>query len=196
MAKEIGGYKHYTIDAKEEFANEYIARGIKANAEYEGYPLSTALARPLIAQKIIDIAKKEGATAIAHGCTGKGNDQVRFDLMFQVMCPKIEIITPIRDLSLSREDEIQFLKNHNYEMDFDKAKYSINKGLWGTSVGGKETLTSQNYLPEEAFPSQIEKTEPSQLEIEFKNGELFSVNGETFSHPVLAIQKIEELASP
>jgi len=112
------------------------------------------------------------------------------------MCPKIEIITPIRDLSLSRQQEIDFLKDHNYDMDFEKAKYSINKGLWGTSVGGKETLTSANNLPEEAFPSQVEKTEPSQLEIGFKKGELFSVNGEMFSHPVLAIQKIEALASP
>ncbi|OJV45890.1 MAG: argininosuccinate synthase, partial [Chryseobacterium sp. 39-10] len=137
-----------------------------------------------------------GADAIAHGSTGAGNDQVRFDLIFQVMCPKIEIITPIRDLSLSRQQEIDFLKDHNYDMDFEKAKYSINKGLWGTSVGGKETLTSANNLPEEAFPSQVEKTEPSQLEIGFKKGELFSVNGEMFSHPVLAIQKIEALASP
>ena len=111
------------------------------------------------------------------------------------MCPNVEIITPIRDMALSREEEIEFLKSHDYEMEFQKAQYSVNKGLWGTSVGGKETLTSRNYLPEEAFPSQIKENQPSELKIEFKNGEIISVNGESFEHPVYAIQKIEELAS-
>lgn len=196
-AEKLGVASYRFVDASEKYYNDCVKYLIFGNVlKNNTYPLSVSAERTIQAQTIAKVALEIGADAIAHGSTGAGNDQVRFDLIFQVMCPKIEIITPIRDLSLSREDEIQFLKNHNYEMDFDKAKYSINKGLWGTSVGGKETLTSQNYLPEEAFPSQIEKTEPSQLEIEFKNGELFSVNGETFSHPVLAIQKIEELASP
>ena len=196
-AEKLGVASYRFVDASEKYYNDCVKYLIFGNVlKNNTYPLSVSAERTIQAQTIAEVALEIGADAIAHGSTGAGNDQVRFDLIFQVMCPKIEIITPIRDLSLSREDEIQFLKNHNYEMDFDKAKYSINKGLWGTSVGGKETLTSQNYLPEEAFPSQIEKTEPSQLEIEFKNGELFSVNGETFSHPVLAIQKIEELASP
>lgn len=196
-AVKLGVASYRFVDASEKYYNDCVKYLIFGNVlKNNTYPLSVSAERTIQAQTIAEVALEIGADAIAHGSTGAGNDQVRFDLIFQVMCPKIEIITPIRDLSLSREDEIQFLKNHNYEMDFDKAKYSINKGLWGTSVGGKETLTSQNYLPEEAFPSQIEKTEPSQLEIEFKNGELFSVNGETFSHPVLAIQKIEELASP
>ena len=196
-AVKLGVASYRFVDASEKYYNDCVKYLIFGNVlKNNTYPLSVSAERTIQAQTIAKVALEIGADAIAHGSTGAGNDQVRFDLIFQVMCPKIEIITPIRDLSLSREDEIQFLKNHNYEMDFDKAKYSINKGLWGTSVGGKETLTSQNYLPEEAFPSQIEKTEPSQLEIEFKNGELFSVNGETFSHPVLAIQKIEELASP
>lgn len=196
-AERLGVASYRFVDASEKYYNDCVKYLIFGNVlKNNTYPLSVSAERTIQAQTIAKVALEIGADAIAHGSTGAGNDQVRFDLIFQVMCPKIEIITPIRDLSLSREDEIQFLKNHNYEMDFDKAKYSINKGLWGTSVGGKETLTSQNYLPEEAFPSQIEKTEPSQLEIEFKNGELFSVNGETFSHPVLAIQKIEELASP
>lgn len=196
-AEKLGVASYRFVDASEKYYNDCVKNLIFGNVlKNNTYPLSVSAERTIQAQTIAEVALEIGADAIAHGSTGAGNDQVRFDLIFQVMCPKIEIITPIRDLSLSREDEIQFLKNHNYEMDFDKAKYSINKGLWGTSVGGKETLTSQNYLPEEAFPSQIEKTEPSQLEIEFKNGELFSVNGETFSHPVLAIQKIEELASP
>ncbi len=196
-AEKLGVASYRFVDASEKYYNDCVKYLIFGNVlKNNTYPLSVSAERTIQAQTIAEVALEIGADAIAHGSTGAGNDQVRFDLIFQVMCPKIEIITPIRDLSLSREDEIQFLKNHNYEMDFDKAKYSINKGLWGTSVGGKETLTSQNYLPEEAFPSQIEKTEPSPLEIEFKNGELFSVNGDTFSHPVLAIQKIEELASP
>ena len=196
-AEKLGVASYRFVDASEKYYNDCVKYLIFGNVlKNNTYPLSVSAERTIQAQTIAEVALEIGADAIAHGSTGAGNDQVRFDLIFQVMCPKIEIITPIRDLSLSREDEIQFLKNHNYEMDFDKAKYSINKGLWGTSVGGKETLTSQNYLPEEAFPSQIEKTEPSPLEIEFKNGELISVNGEMFSHPVLAIQKIEELASP
>ena len=196
-AEKLGVASYRFVDASEKYYNDCVKYLIFGNVlKNNTYPLSVSAERTIQAQTIAKVALEIGADAIAHGSTGAGNDQVRFDLIFQVMCPKIEIITPIRDLSLSREDEIQFLKNHNYEMDFDKAKYSINKGLWGTSVGGKETLTSQNYLPEEAFPSQIEKTEPSPLEIEFRKGELFSVNGDTFSHPVLAIQKIEELASP
>lgn len=196
-AEKLGVASYRFVDASEKYYNDCVKYLIFGNVlKNNTYPLSVSAERTIQAQTIAEVALEIGADAIAHGSTGAGNDQVRFDLIFQVMCPKIEIITPIRDLSLSREDEIQFLKNHNYEMDFDKAKYSINKGLWGTSVGGKETLTSQNYLPEEAFPSQIEKTEPSPLEIEFRKGELFSVNGDTFSHPVLAIQKIEELASP
>ena len=104
MASKIGGLKHYNIDAKEEFANEYITRGIKANAEYEGYPLSTALARPLIAEKIIEVAEKEGATAIAHGCTGKGNDQFRFEAVILAMSD-LDIIAPIREMTLTRTEE-------------------------------------------------------------------------------------------
>ena len=196
-AQKLGVASYRFVDASEKYYNDCVKYLIFGNVlKNNTYPLSVSAERTIQAQTIAEVALEIGADAIAHGSTGAGNDQVRFDLIFQVMCPKIEIITPIRDLSLSRQQEIDFLKDHNYDMDFEKAKYSINKGLWGTSVGGKETLTSQNYLPEEAFPSQIEKTEPSPLEIEFKNGELFSVNGDTFSHPVLAIQKIEELASP
>lgn len=196
-AQKLGVASYRFVDASEKYYNDCVKYLIFGNVlKNSTYPLSVSAERTIQAQTIAEVALEIGADAIAHGSTGAGNDQVRFDLIFQVMCPKIEIITPIRDLSLSRQQEIDFLKDHHYEMDFEKAKYSINKGLWGTSVGGKETLTSANNLPEEAFPSQVEKTEPSQLEIEFKKGELFSVNGEIFSHPVLAIQKIEALASP
>ncbi|SEG55508.1 argininosuccinate synthase [Halpernia humi] len=195
-AEKLGVFSYKFIDAVHNYYNDCVKYLIFGNVlKNNTYPLSVSAERTVQAQNIAKYALEIGANAIAHGSTGAGNDQVRFDLIFQVMCPNIEIITPIRDLSLSREEEILFLKNHGYEMDFEKAKYSINKGLWGTSVGGKETLTSKNNLPENAFPSQVEKTEPSDLEIEFKNGEIFSVNGEQFSHPVSAIQKIEKLAS-
>ncbi|MGA9213083.1 argininosuccinate synthase [Kaistella sp.] len=195
-AEKLGVTSYTFIDAVEAYYNECVKYLIFGNVlKNNTYPLSVSAERTVQAQNIAKYALEIGATAIAHGSTGAGNDQVRFDLIFQVMCPDIRIITPIRDLSLSREEEIVFLKNHGYEMDFEKAKYSINKGLWGTSVGGKETLTSKYNLPEEAFPSQVEKTKPSDLEIEFKNGEIIGVNSEQFSHPVLAIQKIEELTS-
>ncbi|MCG2793136.1 MAG: argininosuccinate synthase [Weeksellaceae bacterium] len=196
-AEKLGVASYRFVDASEKYYNDCVKYLIFGNVlKNNTYPLSVSAERTIQAQTIAQVALEIGADAIAHGSTGAGNDQVRFDLIFSVICPKIEIITPIRDLSLSREDEIQFLKDHHYEMDFDKAKYSINKGLWGTSVGGKETLTSRFSLPEDAYPSKVEKTEPSNLEIEFRNGELISVNGEAISHPVLAIQKIEQLASP
>ncbi|MGS0747142.1 argininosuccinate synthase [Halpernia sp. GG3] len=195
-AEKLGVFSYKFIDAVDNYYNDCVKYLIFGNVlKNNTYPLSVSAERTVQAQNIAKFALEIGTNAIAHGSTGAGNDQVRFDLIFQVMCPNIEIITPIRDLSLSREEEILFLKNHGFEMDFEKAKYSINKGLWGTSVGGKETLTSKNNLPENAFPSQVEKTEPSDLEIEFKNGEIISINGEQFSNPVLAIQKIEKIAS-
>ena len=195
-AEKLSVTSYTFVDAAESYYNECVKYLIFGNVlKNNTYPLSVSAERTVQAQNIAKYALQIGADAIAHGSTGAGNDQVRFDLIFQVMCPNIEIITPIRDLSLSREEEISFLKNHGYEMDFEKAKYSINKGLWGTSVGGKETLTSKYNLPEDAFPSQVLKTEPSDLEIEFKKGEIIGVNGEQFSHPVEAIQKIEELTS-
>ncbi|ROI10008.1 argininosuccinate synthase [Chryseobacterium sp. H3056] len=194
-AEKLGVSSYTFVKAVESYYNECVKYLIFGNVlKNNTYPLSVSAERTVQAKNIALFAQKVQADAIAHGSTGAGNDQVRFDLIFQILCPGIEIFTPIRDLSLSREEEISFLKNHGYEMDFEKAQYSINKGLWGTSVGGKETLTSKNNLPEEAFPSQLVKTEPTDLEIEFKNGEIFAVNGQEFSNPVLAIQKVEELS--
>lgn len=194
-AEKLGVTSYTFIDAVEPYYNECVKYLIFGNVlKNNTYPLSVSAERTIQAQNIAKFAQEINATAIAHGSTGAGNDQVRFDLIFQVMCPEMEIITPIRDLSLSRMEEILFLKNHGFVMDFEKAEYSVNKGLWGTSVGGQETLTSKYNLPESAFPSQVLKTEPSELEIEFKKGEIISVNSEQFSHPVLAIQKVEELA--
>jgi len=119
------------------------------------YPLSVSAERIVQAKSLAEYAKSIGAKAVAHGSTGAGNDQVRFDMIFQILIPDIEIITPIRDLKLSRQEEIEYLKKHGVSMNFEKAAYSVNKGIWGTSVGGKETLTSSDFLPEEAWPTPI-----------------------------------------
>jgi len=145
---------------------------------------------------VADYAKSIGAEYVAHGSTGAGNDQVRFDMIFNIMIPGVEIITPIRDLKLSREAEISYLKEKGVEMNFDKAVYSINKGLWGTSVGGKETLNSKGMLPEEAWPTQVTASGTADLELGFIKGELYTVNGEKFDHPAAAIQQVQRIAGP
>ena len=147
------------------FGEKYLVFGnVLKNATY---PLSVSAERILQAKTLAEYAKKIGAKSVAHGSTGAGNDQVRFDMIFQTIIPDIEIITPIRDLKLSREEEIAYLKKHGISMNFEKAKYSINKGIWGTSVGGKETLTSNQTLPEEAWPTQVSKTGSEELVIGF-----------------------------
>ncbi len=145
---------------------------------------------------IAEHAKNLNADAVAHGSTGAGNDQVRFDMIFHIMIPGTEIITPIRDLKLSREEEIAYLKEKGVQMNFEKAAYSINKGLWGTSVGGKETLSSNRMLPEEAWPTQVTEKGIRDLELEFENGELVSVDKKKFSHPSEAIQYLQSIAAP
>jgi argininosuccinate synthase len=160
------------------------------------YPLSVSAERILQAKSLAEYARSIGAKAVAHGSTGAGNDQVRFDMIFQTIVPDIEIITPIRDLKLSRQEEIEYLKKHGVSMNFEKAAYSINKGIWGTSVGGKETLTSSEFLPEEAWPTQVTETEPKEIKLTFVQGELKGVNGETFENPVNAIQQVQALAAP
>ncbi len=160
------------------------------------YPLSVSSERVFQATAIAHYAKKVGAKYIAHGSTGAGNDQIRFDSIFGILLPEVEVITPIRDLKLSRNEEIEFLKENGVDMNFEKSQYSINKGLWGTSVGGKETLTSNEALPESAFPTQVTKTQPEILSLEFSKGELVGVNDEKFSRPVEAIQKVQEIAQP
>ena len=140
-------------------------------------------------------AKEIGADGLAHGSTGAGNDQVRFDLCFSVFAPEMEIITPTRDLKLSREEEIAYLKSKGVERDWSKMAYSINKGLWGTSVGGKETLNSWEYLPGEAYPSSLEKEGEEELILSFERGELCRVNGECYTDKIEAIRRVEALAS-
>jgi argininosuccinate synthase len=160
------------------------------------YPLSVSAERMVQAIAVANYAKKIGAAYVAHGSTGAGNDQVRFDMVFQSMIPEIKILTPIRDQSLSREQEIEFLKANGVDMDFAKAQYSINKGLWGTSVGGKETLNSRQYLPEDAWPTPLTAIEPIDITLHFQKGELTGVNDEVYANPVLAIQKLQALAQP
>jgi argininosuccinate synthase len=138
--------------------------------------------------------KRLGASAVAHGSTGAGNDQVRFDMVFHIMIPGVEIITPIRDLKLSREQEVEYLQSKGVHMNAEKAMYSINKGLWGTSVGGKETLSSKGMLPEEAWPTQVSKHEPQEVVLGFEKGELKFINNQNFEHPSAAIQFLQTIA--
>ncbi|MDW3649466.1 MAG: argininosuccinate synthase [Bacteroidia bacterium] len=160
------------------------------------YPLSVSAERVFQAVAIANYANEIGADAIAHGSTGAGNDQVRFDMVFDILSPGTKVITPIRDNKLSREAEIEYLKAQGVEMNWEKAQYSVNKGLWGTSVGGKETLNSWDYLPESAYPTQIDKSGKEVVELEFEKGELAKVNGESFDHAVDAIEALNALAAP
>ncbi|MCX2741871.1 argininosuccinate synthase [Pontibacter anaerobius] len=196
-AYAMGVKQHTHLNETEHFYNSCIRYLVFGNIlKNNTYPLSVSAERVTQAIAIANHAKSIGADFVAHGSTGAGNDQVRFDMVFQALIPEVEIITPIRDKRLSREEEITYLKEHGVEMDFAKAQYSINKGIWGTSVGGKETLTSHLPLPEEAYPTQLSKTEPERVTLYFEKGELKGVNGQTFEHPVQAIQHLQELAAP
>jgi argininosuccinate synthase len=159
------------------------------------YPISVSSERIFQAIAIINYAKEIGADYVAHGSTGAGNDQVRFDLTFDVLAPEIKILTPTRDLVLTREYEINYLKEHGFEADFKKMEYSINKGLWGTSIGGKETLKSEQTLPEEAYPSQVEKQGEEVVTIDFEEGEICAVNGQKNTNKVILINQLEDIAS-
>jgi argininosuccinate synthase len=160
------------------------------------YPLSVSAERMVQAIAVAEYVRKTGADYVAHGSTGAGNDQVRFDMVFQSMIPGVEILTPVREQSLSREAEMQFLKMQGVDMDFSKAQYSINKGLWGTSVGGKETLSSNQYLPESAWPTPLTATEPIDITLHFEKGEITGIDDVTGLSPVIAIQQLQALAQP
>lgn len=195
-SKRLGAASHATLDITREYYDKSIRYMIAGNVLRNGtYPISVSSERIFQAIATINYAKKIGADAIAHGSTGAGNDQVRFDLTFQILAPEIEIVTPTRDMTLTREYEIDYLKKHGYEADFKKLEYSINKGLWGTSIGGKETLHSEQTLPEEAYPSQITATEPETLKLTFDEGELTGVNGRHFDDKVEAIREVERIGS-
>ena len=196
-AYDLGAKSFAVVDAVKNYYEECIKYLVFGNVLRGGvYPLSVSAERMFQALNIIHYANKIGATAVAHGSTGAGNDQVRFDLVFQTLGNDLEIITPIRDLRLSRQAEIEFLAKHGVEYSWEKAQYSINKGLWGTSVGGKETLTSDTALPDAAYPSQLQKTDPSVISLEFEKGELVGIDNQRFTHSVEAIQALEKLATP
>src|SRR6195952_792439 len=196
-AYKLGVKTHTAVNAVKSYYDSIIKYLVFGNTlKNNTYPLSVSAERLSQALHIAEHAKKLKADAVAHGSTGAGNDQVRFDMIFNIMIPGVEIITPIRDLKLSREAEITYLKAKGVEMNFDKAVYSINKGLWGTSVGGKETLNSKGMLPEEAWPTQVSETGMRNLKLHFEEGELTEVNGEYFETPVKAIQYLQTVAGP
>ncbi len=196
-ARRLGVASHTTVDAVKGYYDRIIRFLVYGNVlKNNTYPLSVSAERLSQALHIAEHAQRLEADAVAHGSTGAGNDQVRFDMIFHIMIPGTEIITPIRDLKLSREEEIEYLKKKGIEMNFEKAQYSINKGLWGTSVGGKETLSSKGMLPEEAWPTQVSKNDAEEVELDFEKGELVAVNGQRFDHPSDAILNLQQLAGP
>ncbi len=196
-AKKLGVTSHTTVDATKSYYENIIKYLVFGNVlKNNTYPLSVSAERVSQALHIAEHVKKIGADAVAHGSTGAGNDQVRFDMIFHIMIPGLEIITPIRDMQLSRQEEIDYLKSKGVQMNFEKSVYSINKGLWGTSVGGKETLSSKGMLPEEAWPTQLSKHEPEEIKLHFEKGELKGINDSNFENPVEAIQYLQSIAGP
>ena len=193
----LGAKTVKVIDAVPAFYQHCVRYLIYGNVlRNNTYPLSVSAERMFQALQVVEYANNIGADSIAHGSTGAGNDQVRFDLVFNILGPGLEVITPIRDLQLSRQAEIEYLQKHGVNWSWEKAKYSINQGLWGTSVGGAETLTSHQSLPEEAYPSQLIESKPSQVELQFEKGELKGVNGKRFEQAWEAIAYLNELAKP
>jgi argininosuccinate synthase len=196
-AYSLGVKTHTTINAVKSYYDSIIKFLIFGNVlKNNTYPLSVSAERLSQALHIAEHAKKLNADAVAHGSTGAGNDQVRFDMIFHIMIPTVEIITPIRDLKLSREEEITYLKGKGINMNFEKSMYSINKGLWGTSVGGKETLNSKGILPEEAWPTQVTSTESKEVKLHFEKGELKGIDDKNFQHSTEAIQYLQSIAGP
>jgi argininosuccinate synthase len=196
-AISLGVTKHTTVNQTDIYYQKCIKYLVFGNIlKNNTYPLSVSAERAFQAMAVAEYAKSIGAAYVAHGSTGAGNDQVRFDIIFRILIPDVQIITPIRDNKLSREQEIEYLIAKGVQQEWHKAAYSINKGLWGTSVGGKETLTSHGYLPESAFPTQLSKEEPQMIDLHFHEGELKGINEQQFSNPVDAIKKLTEMAAP
>ena len=193
-ALALGATSYTNIDAVATFYDTVVKYLIFGNVlKNNSYPLSVSAERIVQAIEIANFAKEQNADAIAHGSTGAGNDQVRFDMTFQTIVPDLEIITPIRDQTLSRKQEIDYLQSHGISWSWEKAQYSINQGLWGTSVGGVQTLTSHQTLPEDAYPSQLEASDSHTIKLGFTNGEPTSLNGITLD-PVSVIEKLELIA--
>ena len=196
-AYQLGATSFTCVDALHDYYEKCIRYLIFGNVlRNNTYPLSVSAERMFQALEIAEAANRLGAAAIAHGSTGAGNDQVRFDLAFQIRCPEVKIITPIRDQQLCRQEEVDFLQKHGYNWKMEKAKYSINQGIWGTSVGGAETLTSYRYLPEAVWPSQLQRSDSQHVTLHFNQGELVGLNEKMYGHPVAAIQALQAMAAP
>jgi argininosuccinate synthase len=195
-AYRLGAKTHKTLDVTNEYYEKSIKYMVFGNVLRNGtYPISVSSERIFQALAIINYAKEISADYVAHGSTGAGNDQVRFDLTFDVLAPNIKILTPTRDMVLTREYEINYLKEHGFVADFTKMEYSINKGLWGTSIGGKETLKSEQTLPDSAYPSQVVKTEEETVTISFEQGEITAINGKKDENKINLINKLEDIAN-
>jgi len=195
-AYSLGVKSHKTIDVTSEYYTKGIRYMVYGNVlRNNTYPISVSSERIFQALAVIEYAKSIGATHVAHGSTGAGNDQIRFDLAFEVLAPEIKIITPTRDLELTRDAEIAYLREHGIVDNFEKMAYSVNKGLWGTSIGGKETLQSNMTLPEEAYPTHLQKEGEETITLEFLKGQLRGVNGKTHRDPVDSINEVEKLGS-
>ena len=196
-AYKLGAKEYVTLDVTQEYYDKSLRYMIYGNVLRNGtYPISVSSERIFQALAIARYANEIGADAIAHGSTGAGNDQIRFDMTFLVCAPGVEIITLTRDMTLTREYEVNYLNEHGFKADFAKLKYSYNVGLWGTSICGGEILDSTQGLPDSAYLKQVEKQGEEELRLTFENGELKAVNGETFSDPVKAIQRVEEIGAP
>lgn len=192
------GVKSYVaLDVAQDYYDHAIKYMVFGNVLKNGtYPISVSSERISQATAIAAYARSIGADYLCHGSTGAGNDQVRFDMIFDIMAPEIEVIALIREKRLSREEEIAYLRSHGVDFDFKKAEYSINQGLWGTSVGGKETLTSSETLPEEAYPSQLTQTEPRRITLTFERGEFVGLDGRRYDDRVEAIRALQAVAAP
>ena len=195
-AYALGVKAHKTLDITADYYNKGIRYMVYGNVlRNNTYPISVSSERIFQALAVIEYAKKIGAQYVAHGSTGAGNDQIRFDLAFEVLAPEIKILTPTRDLELTRDAEIEYLRKHGVKDNFEKMAYSINQGLWGTSIGGKETLTSNKTLPESAYPTHLSKEGEEILTLDFLKGQLKAVNGKTHHTPVDAISEVEKIGS-
>ena len=195
-ALKLGAKTHTTIEAVDTYYKKGIKYLIFGNIlKNETYPLSVSSERIFQALEVLKLVKKIKAEYVAHGSTGAGNDQVRFDLVFDVLAPEVKILAPIRELEIGRKDEVDYLTEQGFNYSWEKAKYSINQGIWGTSIGGQETLNSEGYLPEEAYPHKAVKREEKKIKIDFKNGEPIALNGEKMA-PVALIKEVTNIAAP
>ena len=195
-AYKLGAKAYVTLDVTQEYYDKSLRSMIYGNVLRNNvYPISVSSERIFQGMAIARYAKEIGAHAIAHGSTGAGNDQVRFDMTFLVMCPEMEIITLTRDSNLSRQEEVDYLNANGFHADFTKLKYSYNVGIWGTSICGGEILDSRQGLPESAYLKQVEKTGSEQLHLTFEKGQLKAINGERYDDPISAINKVEEIGA-